>query len=124
MKQRCDGTGNEKSRKRYRDRGISVCAEWIDSFESFMEWALNNGYKDNLTLDRIDNEGNYEPLNCRWVDTLTQMNNVTFNRYIEYKGDTLTMAEMARKYGVNYSTLQSRLKRGWPIEKALETKAR
>jgi len=124
MKQRCDGTGNEANRKRYYDRGITVCEEWLNSFETFMEWALNNGYKDSLTLDRIDNDGNYEPFNCRWADTLTQQNNVTSNRYIKYKGDTLTIAEMARKYDIGYSTLSTRLERGWSIERALGTRVR
>lgn len=124
MKQRCDGTGNEANRKRYHDRGITICDEWYNSFETFMEWALNNGYKENLTLDRINVDGNYEPSNCRWADALTQMNNVTTNRYIEYKDKTMTMAEMAREYGIKYSTLQTRLKRGWSIKRALETKVR
>lgn len=124
MKQRCDGTGNEANRKRYHDRGIRVCDEWYNSFETFMKWSLENGYQDNLTLDRIDNNGNYEPSNCRWANAITQQNNVSTNKYLQYKGKTQTMAEMAREYGIKYSTLQTRLKRGWSIKRALETKVR
>lgn len=124
MKQRCDGTGNEVSTKRYHDRGISVCKEWLNSFETFMEWALSNGYNDNLTLDRIEVDGNYEPSNCRWADAQTQMNNVTTNKYIEFKGETMTMANMAREHNIDYHTLQRRLSRGWTVERALTTKVK
>jgi hypothetical protein len=124
MKQRCDGTGNEANRKRYHDRGIRVCDEWYNSFETFMKWSLENGYQDNLTLDRIDNNGNYEPSNCRWANAITQQNNVSTNKYLQYKGKTQTMAEWAREYNMKYTLLQIRLRRGWPIEKALEAKAR
>ena len=123
MKQRCDGTSNETNKKRYHDRGIRVCDEWYNSFETFMKWSLENGYQDNLTLDRIDSDGNYEPSNCRWANAITQQNNVSTNKYLQYKGKTQTMAEWAREYNMKYTLLQTRLRRGWTIERALETKS-
>lgn len=108
MKQRCDGTGNAKSKRVYKDRGIEVCAEWRESFIHFMEWALSNGYGDDLTLDRIDVNGNYTPENCRWANAYVQANNKSTNRIVEVNGERKTMAEAARENGINYSTLVTR----------------
>lgn len=124
MKQRCDGTGNKQSRKRYHDRGITVCDEWINSFEAFMDWSLKNGYQDNLTLDRINNDESYKPSNCRWSDAITQQNNTSKNRGLSYNGRTQTMAEWATELEIDYSTLQTRIRRGWTVKRALETKTK
>lgn len=111
MKQRCDGTGNAKNKIVYHDRGIRVCDEWNSNFEAFRDWAIKNGYSDDLSIDRIDGNGNYEPSNCRWATSITQANNKSTNRIIEYNGEQMSMAEAAREQGVNYRTIKSRERR-------------
>lgn len=74
MKTRCHNP-NYKESDRYMERGISICSEWDDDFTKFYEWSMNNGYADNLTIDRINNDGNYEPSNCRWVTRSVQNRN-------------------------------------------------
>lgn len=106
----------------YGNRGIIVCDEWRNDFKAFYDWAMANGYTDDLTIDRIDNNGNYEPSNCRWVDYKTQMNNMTKNIMIEYKGKTQTLAQWADETGIPYKTLHKRIKTGWNIEKAMTQK--
>lgn len=123
MKQRCYNTLNPKF-KRYGARGIRVCDEWYNSFESFYEWSMQNGYKDDLTIDRIDNNGNYEPSNCRFVDCKTQMNNYSKNRWIEYNGETLTLTQWADKLNMSVTLLGERLRAGWDFEKAITTPVR
>ena len=122
MKQRCYNENHERYID-YGGRGISICEEWKNDFQAFYDWSMANGYADDLTIDREDVNGNYEPGNCRWTDDIVQHNNTRVNRYIEFNGETHTMAEWARIQGINYSTLSSRLnKKGWSIEKALTTK--
>lgn len=111
MKRRCSQPQN-KYFKNYGGRGISVCKEWMEAYEPFSKWAHENGYRDDLTLDRIDNNLGYSPSNCRWSDVLTQANNRSNNHLIEFKGETLSMADTARKYGINYNTLRSRINKG------------
>jgi len=112
MKRRC----KNKNNKYYGERGIAVCSEW-QNFESFYNWAINNGYQDNLTIDRIDNNGNYEPANCRWVTYVKQNNNRRSNHYIEYNGIKHSIAEWSKILNINYSTLKSRIKYGWSLER-------
>lgn len=126
MKQRCR---NSKS-KRYKDyggRGIKICSEWLDKengFINFYNWSMANGYKENLTIDRIDIDGNYEPLNCRWITNKEQQKNKRNNRYIVYNNENKTISEWAQIYNINTGTICSRLQSGWDIEKALTTPAR
>ena len=121
MKERC----YDKSDKRYKDwggRGIIICQEWLDDREKFVEWALNAGYELGLTIDRIDNDGNYCPENCRWADWETQTSNKSSNRYITYNGKTQTIHQWSIDIGLNRQTLTNRINRGWSIERALTTK--
>ena len=121
MKQRCFNK-NHSEYKNYGGRGITICDEWIQNFQSFYNWAMANGYRDDLTIDRKDVNGNYCPENCRWADDIVQHNNTRVNRYIEFKGETHTMAEWARIKGMKYVTLNTRInKYQWSIEKALTT---
>lgn len=119
MKDRCC---NPKSKiyKHYGGRGITVCDEWKDSFESFYEWAMSNGYSDELSIDRINNDGNYEPLNCRWVDDKHQCNNRRSNHVITYNGETHTLQEWAEKCGVEHTTLLRRIRKGLSIVEVLK----
>jgi hypothetical protein len=117
MIQRCENE-NLKGSALYHDRGIEVCHEW-HIFDEFKNWALKNGYHGGLTIDRIDNNGNYEPSNCRWVDLIVQANNKRTNRRIEYQGETKTLAQWAREFHIDYGKLWLRLKRGWDFEVAL-----
>lgn len=96
----------------YGGRGISVCDEWAD-FEVFYEWAMNNGYTDELTIDRIDNDLGYCPDNCRWVDMVTQSNNKRTNRYITYCNERHTIADWARLFGIDYELLRQRINRNY-----------
>lgn len=114
--------------QRYGGRGIAMCKEWKDNFQTFYDWAYANGYKDEVlpngrskwTIDRIDSRGNYEPLNCRWITIQEQQNNRTTCYPIEYNGKTQTIAEWAKELGMPYHTLRDRILRyGWSIEMAL-----
>lgn len=121
MKDRCINDKNINF-KNYGGRGISVCSEWKDSFEEFYKWALKNGYSEELTIDRIDVNGNYEPNNCRWISLKEQSYNKRNNHFLTYRGVTKTIAEWADEYGMDYDTLHARIKYyGWPTEKALTT---
>lgn len=108
MKSRC----SRPNVKNYSSLGISVCEDWQNSFISFKDWADKNGYRENLTIDRIDVEGNYEPSNCRWVDYYTQNQNTRRNSLFTYNGKTQCMAEWCRELGINVTTFCQRIKYG------------
>ena len=91
--------------KRYGARGITVCDEWKSSFEAFRDWAMANGYRDDLTIDRIDVDGNYEPSNCRWATIYEQACNKRNNRYLTVNGETLTLSQWRRRCNINRSTM-------------------
>lgn len=116
MRQRCS---NPKlaTYKNYMARGITICEEWND-YTEFYKWALANGYRDDLTIDRIDNDGNYCPENCRWVDRGIQNRNRRGLNVITFNGKTKCLAEWAREIGMNLDALDTRLKRGWTVEQA------
>ena len=118
MRYRCDNKNNQ-AYEMYGARGIKVCDEWQE-FGTFRDWALENGYSDNLTLDRIDVNGNYEPSNCRWADAVTQMNNRRSTPHYTVDGRSLTISQWSRETGIPRSTILNRLKRGISFEAAIE----
>lgn len=118
MKSRCQNP-NIKDYADYGGRGITVCPEWRDSFEAFRDWALANGYQDNLTIERNNINGNYEPQNCKWITNREQQSNRRNNRIISGFGRTQTIQQWADETGVSRETIAARLKRGWPTEIAL-----
>ena len=110
----------------YGGRGITMCDEWKNSYEEFEKWALNNGYDDSLesfkcTIDRIDNEGNYEPSNCRWVDNITQCNNRRSNHLLEYNGKTQTIKQWADELHIDQRTILMRVRSGFTIDDVFST---
>ena len=119
MKTRCNNP-NVLEYKDYGGRGITVCDEWQHSYETFRDWARLNGYMDDLTIDRIDVNGNYEPSNCRWSTRKEQANNRRSNKLITFNGETHNIQEWSDIVGVNDITLRNRLyKYGWSVEKAV-----
>ncbi|MBN3906739.1 MAG: hypothetical protein HWQ35_09315 [Nostoc sp. NMS1] len=122
MKSRCKPS--YRQRKDYYDRGISLCQEWDNGFQIFLQWSLKNGYDDSKTIDRIDNNLGYCPENCRWVSQQEQSCNTRRNRYFEYEGETKHLSEWARdpRCKVKLGTLKARVtKYEWPFYKALTT---
>lgn len=107
MRRRCDNP-NHKFFKNYGGRGIKVCDKWSGSFESFRDWAVANGYRPGLTIDRVDNDGNYEPGNCRWSTWSEQARNRRNTTIFNGK----PLAELCESLGLNYKTCYQRLYRG------------
>lgn len=108
--------------KNYGGRNITVCDEWKNNPTSFLEWAFSTGYADDLTIERIDNNGNYEPGNCRWATNEEQGGNTRRARLITFKGETRSIAQWARHLKIKKSILIDRLnKLGWSEEEALTT---
>lgn len=119
IKKRCY---DEKFRqyKDYGGRGIRICNKWMNDFFTFYDWAIENGASEELTIDRIDNNGDYCPKNCRWVDRFTQANNRSDNRVVEYKGESHTIAEWSRLVGLTARCISWRIdEMHVPIEQAL-----
>ena len=122
MKRRCTNK-NTIGFHRYGGRGITYTPEW-ESYKAFRNWALANGYEDHLTLDRIDNDRNYEPGNCRWVSREVQANNRSDNVRIRWNGKEMNLKEWAKELDIKYSTLYSRIQdHGWSIEDAFTKEA-
>lgn len=126
MKSRCYNKNDEKY-KYYGGRGITICDDWLNDYSAFETWAIANGYDEQAefgkcTIDRIDNNGNYCPENCRWVDLLVQANNTRHCYNIYYNGESHSISEWARILNINYGTLRDRLIRyGWSIDEAFNT---
>lgn len=106
---------------RYGERGIKVCDRWLKSFENFLKDVGGKPNK-NYTLDRKDNDGHYEPSNCRWATQKQQCNNFSNNHIVEYENKEYTISELADKIGVKQNTLTYRLRRGWSLHEAVQGK--
>lgn len=118
MRERCYNK-NAKYYNSYGGRGIEICEEWLKDYMAFYNWAIENGYKDNLTIDRIDVNSGYEPSNCRWITIQEQQYNKTNSKYITYKGVEKTLAEWAKILNMSQPKLRYRIL-NWDIEKAFE----
>ena len=110
MKQRCYNPNNTAF-KYYGGKGVTVCEEWIHNSKAFRDWAMTHGYAENLTLDRIDRNGNYEPSNCRWVDMMAQANNKKNNHILTFRGKTQTIAQWSRETGISANLITVRINR-------------
>ena len=118
MKTRCYNP-NYELYSRYGGRGIKVCDEWKNNFKEFYNWAIN-GWKKELTLDRINNDDDYKPDNCRWVDRVEQANNRHTNYLIKYKGEIKTMAQWSKILKIDYSFIQIRMYKNKTMEEVVE----
>lgn len=110
---------NRWDSKYYSNKGITVCEEWKE-YINFKDWAINNGYSEGKSIDRIDNSIGYNPYNCRWVLLKEQNRNKTTNRWITINGETKILADWCRERNLNSKLVSSRLSRGWSEERALE----
>ena len=111
---------NNTAYKHYGGRGIKVCNHWKRSLEFFIQWALANGYKDNLTLERINVNGDYTPENCKWIPQSEQLKNTRRTILITYNNETLCLTDWAKKINIHRATLDYRIKK-WGVEKAFTT---
>ena len=122
MRHRCNDPKNKRWAQ-YGGRGIKVCQDWND-YAVFREWAMNNGYADDLTIDRIDVDKGYSPDNCRWVGAKIQANNMTRNRFITFRGKTMTLSQWAEELGLSYGVINHRIQRGWDMDRIANTPVR
>lgn len=115
MKNRCYNKSRKKY-QRYGARGIIVCNDWLHNFNAFKDWALSNGYKDTLTIDRIDVNGNYCPENCRWITLKEQANNTSKNIKITINGTTKNLHEWLEICNIKSGSFYYKLKKGYKPE--------
>lgn len=123
MKDRCRNKNN-KYYERYGGRGISICEQWKEDFEEFKKWSYENGYTEGLSIDRRDNDGNYTPDNCRWVDQTTQNRNKSNVVWIELEGEVKRLIEWAEELDIKPSILHDRMRAGWETKDILDPNIR
>lgn len=121
MRQRCSNPKTINYHN-YGGKGIKVCEDWSKDFMIFYNWAMENGYSENLSIDRINPDGNYEPDNCRWASCKEQNNNRHSNKFLELNGQKHTIAEWANITGIKLGTIWARLNKGWSVKDALTIK--
>ena len=114
MKSRCYNPRNREY-DNYGGRGIKVCDEWKNNFVKFYEWSMNNGFSEDLTIDRIDVDKDYSPDNCRWITNKEQQRNKRNTRYLTYRGAKKSLMEWSEITGINHSTILDRLQRNWSV---------
>lgn len=123
IKKRCYNK-NEPRYSDYGARGISMCDEWLsphDGFDKFVDWALENGYADGLSIDRIDVDGDYSPTNCRWLTLQQQNRNKRETKWVDYRGEHIQLKVLCDRLKIKYDTVHDRIyKRGWSVERAIE----
>lgn len=120
---RCENP-NDTGYKDYGGRGIQIFAGWRHDFLAFERWALESGYTDLLSIDRINVDGNYEPGNCRWATEKQQGNNKTSSRFLTFGGERKTISQWAEITGISRNTIKNRINHGWSVELALTTPPR
>ena len=127
IKSRCFDQ-NSHNYHNYGGRGITMCDEWKNDYNTFKKWALHNGYNESrgrdCSIDRIDTNGNYEPSNCRWATAKEQANNTRRNTIVEYDGKRMSLSQWADYLKMDYSSFMSRWVRGWTMEKNVNTPVR
>ena len=125
IKARCYYT-KDKYYKNYGGRGIVICDRWLDKEDGMINFVKDMGKRPSSkhSIDRLDNNGNYTPENCRWATAEEQANNRTSNTVVNYKGEDISLAEVSRKYNFPYKLLDRRYNKGWSIEKILSTPIR
>ena len=122
MKRRCTKP-NCKSYKWYGAKGIKICDKWLD-FVNFYEWALSHGYRNTLTIERIDVNGDYCPENCKWITNQAQQSNRSTTHYLTFGGETHSITEWSKVIGIPRTTISNRIRLGWTIERALSEPSR
>ncbi|WP_024295019.1 hypothetical protein [Lacrimispora indolis] len=122
MKKRCLNP-NCKRYKDYGGRGIKICEEWLKGFDAFADWAKANGYRNGLTIERKDVNGNYEPDNCIWITKQQQAFNKRDSIFVTYRGRTKDLMVWCNELGLTYDTFHNRITCGWSPEKAFESPA-
>lgn len=114
---------DRRGKKWYGAKGVRMCEEW-KSPETFYDWAIKNGYREGLTIDRIDPNGDYAPNNCRWISMSDQQNNKTSNHILTLNGVSHTLTEWSVLTGIPRTTITNRIKLGWTVEETLTPKRR
>lgn len=121
MKGRCYSPGQSARKRRYQKKGIQICKEWLDNPEAFYAWCEKQAPAENLTIERVDNEGHYTPENCTWATPKEQVRNQSRRKFYEYKGESLTLKEIIDKYHptLRLNTIVCRLRKGMCIREAV-----